>query len=307
VRVTQVERWLVTGASGLLGRDLCERLVSAGHVVVAVRRDHAVDVRGVDDLVIDLAEPGAVSGLVEKTGATHVVHAAAVTNVDACERNELAAHHLHVDVAEELATDAARHGARFVYISTDHLWDGQLAMVSEDTPRAPLNAYARTKAAGEDAVQAAHEGALVVRTNFFGNGPPWRASLSDWILDGLAKSRQIPAFADVYYTPIALPLLCTILTDVVALDVAGVLHLAGGERISKLEFALALAAATGAPTSGILATSIADADLGAPRPRDMSLDCSRAAAVLGRPMPTVMTSIDAVLRNRQSPTSPGHR
>jgi dTDP-4-dehydrorhamnose reductase len=287
-----MERWLVTGASGLLGSALCGHLLGAGCGVVAVRhRDPAPD--GADEAVLDLAEPFDAVGLLRRSGATHVIHAAALTDVDRCETDEVTARRLHVDAARALADAARRRGAPFVSISTDQLWADLSAPATEEIPPAPLNAYGRTKAAGERAVLDAHPGALVVRTNFFGAGTPRRRSASDRIVDTLAAGGRYRGFADVWITPIGLPLLVPSLRALTDHGAAGIVHLGGADGVSKLEFARRIAAHLGYAVESVEQGSVGTAALAAPRPTGMLLDSTRAERLLGRRMPSLAASIEA--------------
>lgn len=286
--------WLVTGASGLLGRAACELLAAEGHHVVAVRNTHPVGVDGVEDIAVDLTAEDASRVLVERVSPTDVLHAAGLTDVDRCEAMPDLARRIHVDASGAVASAAKDVGARFVHISTDHLWDGTSAYVDESTPPRPMNVYAATKLAGERAALDAHDEALVIRTNFFGKGPPWRASLSDWIIRELAMPRDVRAFADVFFTPIHLRLLITATTDLLDLGAVGIVHVAGSERVSKFDFAVRVADRFGYERRHVLEASVRDAHLSAARPSDMSLSTERAAGLLGAPLPDVDTSLTAL-------------
>jgi dTDP-4-dehydrorhamnose reductase len=288
------QRWLVTGAAGLLGRVLCELLRDAGHEVIAVRHRNPVPT-GTQEWPLDLAVRFDAVDLVRRCGATHVVHAAALTDVDACQHRQPEAWRLHVDVAHRLAAAAAAFNCPFVLVSTDQLWGGAdpVPVVEERAP-APVNVSGETKAAGERAAVRAYPGALVVRTNFFGASTPWRRSASDGVLDVLRRGADYPGFTDVWFTPIATPILCRLLLVAVAHRVTGMLHLAGAERISKHAFATRIAAHHGFPPDRVHPATVSASALAAPRPAQMALDCGRALRMLGTEMPTVAQSIEAV-------------
>ncbi|MEN3305263.1 MAG: dTDP-4-dehydrorhamnose reductase [Micromonosporaceae bacterium] len=288
------QRWLVTGAAGLLGVVLCALLRGAGHEVVAVRHRHPVP-PGAEEWPLDLTVGFDALGLVRGSGATHVVHAAALTDVDACQHRRPEAQRLHVDVTGQLAGAAAAAGRAFVLVSTDQLWGGgDPRPAVEGRPPAPVNIYGETKAAGERAALRAHPGVLVVRTNFFGASTPWRRSASDGILDVLRGGAGYRGFTDVWFTPIATPILCRLLLAAVADRITGVLHLAGAERISKYAFASRIAAHHGFPADRVRPGTVRGAALAAPRPAEMALDCGRARQLLGTAMPSVAQSMEAV-------------
>lgn len=223
-----------------------------------------------------------------------VVNCTGLTNVDQCEREPDRAALLNTVVARRLAEASSAAGARFIQISTDHLWNGTQPMTPETVSPAPINAYARTKADGEAAVQDADPNALIVRTNFFGPSLPWRLSFNDWLQSELTQGNRVTAFSDVFFTPVASDLLSDMIIDLNHRAATGIFHLAGSDRISKAEFALRYAKRAGLDDSLIERGSIRDVDLYAPRPSDMSLDCSKAARILGHPMPSLDESLDAL-------------
>ncbi|MBO3743321.1 dTDP-4-dehydrorhamnose reductase [Actinoplanes flavus] len=141
-------RWLITGAGGMLGRDLQRVLAESGEtdVVAATRAD------------LDITDPVEVRDAV--AGADIVLNTAAWTNVDGAETDEENATAANGHAVRLLAHVA---GKRLVHISTDYVFDGTATTpVPEDTPHAPINAYGRGKAVGEQAVL--DTGGYVVRT-----------------------------------------------------------------------------------------------------------------------------------------------
>ncbi|MFI5496981.1 dTDP-4-dehydrorhamnose reductase [Actinoplanes sp. NPDC051859] len=141
-------RWLITGAGGMLGRDLGTVLAAAGErdVLAATRAD------------LDITDPAAVRDAV--TGADIVVNTAAWTDVDGAEAAEQQATEINGHAVANLAAVA---GSRLIHLSTDYVFDGRATVpYPEDTVPAPINAYGRGKALGEQAVLAA--GGYVVRT-----------------------------------------------------------------------------------------------------------------------------------------------
>ncbi|SDT55969.1 dTDP-4-dehydrorhamnose reductase [Actinoplanes derwentensis] len=141
-------RWLVTGAGGMLGRDLQR--------VLAAHDETAVIAAGHTDL--DITSPAQVRAAVAE--ADIVINAAAWTDVDGAETDEKQATAVNGDAVRLLASEA---GNRLVHVSTDYVFDGSARTpYPEDTPHQPVNAYGRGKAEGERAVLA--NGGYVVRT-----------------------------------------------------------------------------------------------------------------------------------------------
>lgn len=144
-------RYLVVGAGGMLGHDLQRAL--AGRDVTALGRAE-----------LDVTDDDAVDAAV--ANADVVLNASAYTKVDDAETNEDLAYAVNATGTANLARAAARHGAKLVTVSTDYVFHGDATEpYAEDAPRDPLNAYGRTKAAGEEQALAAHpDGTYVVRT-----------------------------------------------------------------------------------------------------------------------------------------------
>lgn len=142
---------LITGASGMLGRDL--QHVLAGGPLTALARDD-----------LDVTDRDAVEAAVE--GHSVIINCAAYTRVDDAEAHEDAAFAVNARGAGYLAEAAAGRGAKLVQLSTDYVFDGTAsAPYPEDSPRNPVSAYGRTKAEGERlALELNPDGTCIVRT-----------------------------------------------------------------------------------------------------------------------------------------------
>ena len=149
-------RLLVTGAGGMLGRDLLAAAADRAdlHLTAATRAE------------LDITDPVAVSAAV--AGHDLVLNAAAWTDVDGAERFEVEATAVNGDGVANLARACAAAGARLVHVSTDYVFAGGASRpYPEDAPTAPVNAYGRSKLAGELAVaKLLPEAGYLVRTGW---------------------------------------------------------------------------------------------------------------------------------------------
>jgi dTDP-4-dehydrorhamnose reductase len=173
-------------------------------------------------------------------------------------------------------------------------------MVTEETAPCPVNVYGRTKAEAERAVQEAHPGALIIRTNFYGWGSPLKASLSDWLLAGLARGLRRPTFADVWFTPILINDLLEVVLALADRGARGIYHVAGADRVTKHAFAVALAETFGYPNRLLVPVQLADRPRAARRPRDLSLSVDKTTAALDRPLPGLREGLGRLLALRQA-------
>lgn len=232
---------LVTGASGYLGRELMRR----------------ADAVGVSSAELDIRDERAVHAAFERLRPRAVINTAYRQDDRA----------VTYDGAVHVATAAAAVGARLVQLSTDVVFDGEKGApyVEEDEPT-PLTDYGRAKADAERAVLAAHPHALVVRTSvIYGGDEPGPQ-------ERLAADPDARFFTDEFRCPIQVGDLAAALLELVARDEAGVLHVAGADRLSRAEFAELLA---GGP---VRTASIAESGL--IRSRDCALAIGRAQRLL---------------------------
>ena len=292
-------RIFVTGVSGLLGLNTALTLRDRVAVSGGFFR-HPITAAGITAVPLDVTDAQSVYAAFDRCRPEVVVHTAGLTSVDQCEDEPTLAERLNVDASRIVASAAARAGVALVHVSTDHLFEGTLPNRSENDLPAPVNVYGRTKLRAEHAVLTELPDALVIRTNFYGWGPPGRQSLSDWILSGLQSGQELPMFEDVFFTPILVNDLAERLLDLIRLGASGVLHLAGGERLSKLDFAGRVAQEFGLSSSQIKRRSVDQHPFRAVRPKDLSLDCSRAAGLLGAPLPDAATGVRRLRELRQN-------
>jgi dTDP-4-dehydrorhamnose reductase len=154
-------RVLVTGANGILGRALAQRLGTGGHTLFLWGREEA-----------DLTQEDQVRAAAKGIEFDAIVHAAAMTNVDLCETELDKAMDVNGRATGIVASLARERGATFVYVSTDYVFDGTKGSpYLEEDPTHPINAYGRSKLAGEQAAMTSGARCLVTRTSWlFGAG-----------------------------------------------------------------------------------------------------------------------------------------
>jgi dTDP-4-dehydrorhamnose reductase len=154
---------LVTGAAGMLGRDVMLAAGNAGHQVV-----------GYGHAELDIGDADAASAKIEGERPDVVINCAAWTDVDGAEEAEEEATRINGAGAGNVAAAAAKVGASVVYVGSDYVFDGSKGAPYVETDQsAPLSAYGRSKLAGEEATRAANKRHFVVRSAWlFGTGGP---------------------------------------------------------------------------------------------------------------------------------------
>ena len=152
---------LVTGAAGMLGRDVMLAAGNAGHEVSASATPSSTS-----------PTPPRSSAKIEGERPDVVINCAAWTDVDGAEEAEEAATRINGEGAGNVAAAAASVGASVVYVGSDYVFDGSKGAPYVETDQtAPLSAYGRSKLAGEEATRAANKRHFVVRSAWlFGTG-----------------------------------------------------------------------------------------------------------------------------------------
>lgn len=265
---------LVTGAGGLLGSHVTTAASKRGRVVAVDRRPWW-GTAPAESIAGDLLEPGWIEQAVAETAPSLIIHCAAMVDVDGCEADPALAEQMNGLLPRRIAR-AAPDGCRVVYISTDGLFDGTRPWVTEETLPCPRTAYGRSKLRGEWEVQLATNRHLIVRTNFFGWSSGRKRSSAEWLFHALAAADPVTTFDDFFFTPMYVVTFVDTLWRLIDRDANGIVHVAGAERLSKHDFAMAMAEAAGFSTAHVRRGHIADAGLAADRPRDMSLRSVRA-------------------------------
>lgn len=285
---------MVTGAAGMLGTVLVDQLAER-HDVMATDRKVGYQRPGVRWVVVDLLSEGALYRLLVSERPDLVIHAAAIVNVDVCERDPATAMRVHSTVVEEIGEAIGQWGGAMIYISTDAVFDGGKVglYVEADLPR-PLNVYSHTKLQGEAACLASDRG-TVLRTNIIGWSRADKLSFAEWVLRGLIEGSELAMFADVSFTPLHTAALSNVIEDVWERQAFGLFHAAGQTALSKFEFALLMADEFGLAATNITSRSVGDARLDAMRPRNMALRSDKLRSALGySALPTAAESVQAM-------------
>jgi dTDP-4-dehydrorhamnose reductase len=241
-------RLLVTGAAGMLGRDVVAAAEGAGHDVVALaRRD------------LDIADADAVRTAIADARPDAVVNCAAWTDVDGAEADEDGATRINGAGAGHVASAAPF----VVHVSSDYVFDGFATQpYTEDDPTGPASAYGRSKLAGEVAVARAGGHHAIVRSAwlFGAHGKNFVATMLR-----LAEDRdEVNVVADQIGCPTFTGHLAPALVEIAERRTSGILHVAGGGRCSWHELAQATFDEAG---TGTTANPVTTAEFPRPAPR----------------------------------------
>ena len=290
---------LVTGASGLLGANLARHYakVSKCHGWYG---SNPVNIAGVESQQIDITDHDAVTSAIALIQPDTIIHCAAATNVEWCEKNPELAKKINEDATGFLAKASADIGAKFVFTSTDSVFNGKAGNYSESAIPDPLNSYASGKVRTEDRVTETNPDAIIIRSYFYGHSPSGSRSLLEWVLVRAQAGDEVPGFTDSYFSPISVNDFATVLDAAIAKNHSNLLHLGSSDRISKYEFARLVMEAYDYDLSLLKEITVDDAGLKADRPRDTSLNVELLESIIGKPVPSVAEGI------RRISTEPNH-
>jgi dTDP-4-dehydrorhamnose reductase len=228
-------RLLVTGAAGMLGKDLVRAAEAAGHDVMGLTREDA-----------DITDLEAIEAAVRGAAPDIVINCAGWTDVDGAEASPEDAHRANADGAGNVATAAARSGAWIVQISTDYVFDGsKRSPYVESDPPSPLSSYGRSKLAGErEVVARCPDMHTIARTSWlFGSGPCFPAT----IVRLAAERDELTVVDDQVGCPTLTSHLAEALVELIDAHALpqGVVHMAAAGSCSWYELAREVLASAG--------------------------------------------------------------
>jgi len=268
--------FLVTGASGYLGRVVARHALAAGWHVAGTYLHAPADVPGVQWHQLDVRDHGAVHDLFAQVQPALVLHVAVVEPSDWT---------TNADGAAYVALAALRSNARLIHMSSDAIFDGSRGRYTEADPPQPITSYGAAKAAAETLVRILAPHALIVRTSLIIGARPYKHV--QMVLDLLTGRREGVLFSDEIRCPIWVDDVAAALLELAVCDTSGILHVAGADAVSRYELGVLLAQHWGLDGARLRAGSVAAS--GVQRPTDVRLDCSRAHALLRTPLRGVRT------------------
>lgn len=276
-------RFLVTGAGGQLGSVIMRQLAAAKHAAVGLvsptgPHPHVGPVRA-----CDLCNADTLRDAARDARPTHILHVAAMTNVQSCARAPDRAHVTNVDATRSIVELADVVGGRLIFTSTDLVFDGRTGGYAEDSTPRPLSVYGQTKHNAEAIVLANPRAAVVRLPLMYGIPAVDRPTTFRAQLQSISRRTPIRLFHDEFRSPIWLEDAAAAVIALALSDYVGRIHAAGPQRLSRLEMGRLAAAALGVGDDAIEPVSQTDVPFDEPRPRDVSLRSDRFEARWGRP------------------------
>jgi dTDP-4-dehydrorhamnose reductase len=280
-----MSRFMVTGASGLLGLNFALAVDGRKHQVIGVDNRNPLGWVNFKTSPADLTEPNIIEKLIEEIKPDVILHCAAMANVDACEKDPGSAELVNAKLPGKIANAAGYHDIKMIHISTDAVFDGQKGNYSETESPNPLSVYARTKLEGEQAVLSANVQALVTRVNFYGWSISGNRSLAEFFVNSLSEGKDVKGFTDIHFCPMMVLDLAATLVEAAEKNLRGLYHCVGPQSMSKYDFGVAIARKFGFDEKLVHAASVKDGGLKAARSPNLTLSTQKLTAALGHDLP----------------------
>jgi len=270
---------LVTGASGLLGHKVAQLALEKGHEVYSIYKEHQTNVG--KPIKLDLTDKSQVFETILRLKPQAIVHTAAYTDVDSCEINQDLAWKANVEATKHVAIASASIDSHLTYVSTDYVFDGEKGLYSEEDQPKPISYYGYTKLKGEEFVREhAKEWCIARASVIYGWGLKHKQNFATWLINNLNQGKEVKVLKDQYVSPTLNTNLAQMLLEIAERRITGTLHTAGATRISRHEFALKLAEAFNLNINLIKPAKMNEMPWRAKRPKDSSLNVSKAGALL---------------------------
>lgn len=264
-----MKKLLVTGAGGFLGWNVCRELSERWKVTAVMA--HSPAWPGVEAVRADLTQKTCLLGLLDILRPDAVIHLAALSAPNTCEEDPELSHLINVEISERLAKMCAKRDIPLAFTSSSQVFDGTAQSYDEGSPVSPVNTYGRHKAEAERRVLAEHPRATVCRVPLmFGPAGPRKGSFLQQLLKADEQGRELRLFSDEYRCFLSGRDAAQGLELALESEYFGLLHIAGPQCLSRLEFGRALEQALGRRLN-IVETRQADVDMAAQRPPRLNL------------------------------------
>lgn len=287
-------RILITGTAGLLGHATYS-LLSKSHTVIPTF--HCTEVPNINGLRLDVSRWNDF----EKIGKVDVVvHTAALTNVDQCEREPELAYEVNAVGTKNAVNFAKKWNAYLIYISTDYVFDGCKGNYSENDAPNPINVYGKTKLEGEKFVLD-YENACVLRCcGNFGWKMKWQKhNFVSWVVEALRNKKEIKIASDLFYSPVLVDFCAEVIAKLIERNEQGIYHCGSRNPVSRLNFVYEICQIFGLESEFVKPTSAKELKFDAKRPENSSLNTEKLGKIIKIP-----TTKEMLERMRESNGKP---
>jgi len=288
---------LVTGSAGLVGQQVVKDLSNTHQVFSCYNK---LKPEYGDSVKMDLKNCEMISSILTEKKPDIVIHLGAMTGVDLCEKEKTSASEINTKATEIIAKECSKLNSFLVYVSTDYVFDGNLGMYKEDDVINPLGFYGKSKLEGEKVVQNFSTNWCIARTSTPFGLHPTKKSFPMWVIENLQKQKQIDVLIDQFTSPTYIPNLSRMLIEISERHITGIIHTAGASKISRYQMACMVSDKLNLDSTLLKQISINKMKWVAQRPKDSSLDVSRASSILNEKPQKIDQSLNLFINEMKS-------
>jgi dTDP-4-dehydrorhamnose reductase len=225
-----------------------------------------------------------------------VIHCAAEANLGECEKQPENAFLINTHASEKLAQWSQVQNSKFIFLSTDIVFDGEKGNYTEEDNPCPINVYGSTKLEAEQKVLNTHHNAVVIRLALcLGSDLGSKNSFIDWFLSKLEHNEEIPLFNDEFRTPVSSIFAVKAIWEMVNNNFKGIIHLTGKEKINRFDLGLKILQYDDRLNKQFLLKKISSLIKAYPRPKDVSMKSIFQDKYLNTPQEDLITLIKNIL------------
>jgi dTDP-4-dehydrorhamnose reductase len=278
--IISTKKILILGGSGMLGKDLIDIFSqNEKYQVFTIFRNTIVSNNA--NLIVynfDLKDNLALLETIFQIKPDIIINSAAITNIDYCEKNIDESFELHSNIISRIKEILP--SVKFVYISTDSIFDGKTGNYTEEDNPNPLNIYAKSKFDGELRAMSCYPNCIIARTNIIGYHLTNQRSLSEWAIMNLKTNKSIVGFNDVYFNPLYTKINAKCLIDLIEMDYSGIINLTSNNYIDKYTFLVLLSKALNLNQNLIISQKYDQKEFEAIRPLNTTLNNSKLKSIV---------------------------
>jgi len=266
--------------------------------LVALSRSNNMPLGYDSNIIVNLDNERELRAAIREVKPDYILHAAALSSHEECELDPERAFLINEQATRIVARESESVGAKFIYISTDAVFDGKQGDYTETDPTSPFSVYGESKLAGEIAAMQ-ETNPLIIRTNFFGWSPTGTRSILEFFINNLQANFAVPGFTDFNVTSLYVRHCTEIIRHV--MEETGVWHVASSDTLSKYNFGLEVAKVFNLDPGLIAAkNSSEDSNQRVSRSRDISLNTKKVQDFLNhKTLPPVQTQLEGIIQAKR--------
>ena len=284
-----MKKLLIIGNSGLLGNRVIE-IGKSRFETFGTYSKHKM--KGSNSHPLNSVDRNAVFMLIEEINPDFVIDTHALTNLDYCETHNEEAWAVNVEGSKNIAEASEKINAKYVFLSTDNVFDGKKEKYVETDEVNPLNYYGKAKVAVEKKLSALNMDYLVIRTSvLYGIGGRGKESFAAWLLSRLKNGEKTKIVTDQCNNPTFTDSHAEFILKLCEKNEKGIFHVTGKNCVSRYEFSLKIADAFGFDRNLILPITSLELGQIAKRPRIVNLSVEKAEKAAGLTIPELEEGI----------------